>query len=113
MADAQPNRQHKTDYPYGIPLRPPPGWRGPVGVPPPPFALQKLSKPAIPTKSAPTRVAQTALRHKRPPSSHGRGLPLQAALMALMVMACMAVGWLSVAGSRARQTPPSPVLADS
>ena len=73
MAEARPRR---ADYPVGVPLRPPPGWKG---------------KGATVTPLA-----------SRQASSLGslRGMALKVGLVAAMVVVCMGVGWLAVGRSR-------------
>src|SRR5256885_17265223 len=74
MADSLRARVGHRDYPVGIPVKPPPGWR--PRVPPPPPSPRS---------------------RRRPPSSPFRaqlGLVLKALLVSLLVMVCMGVGWL-------------------
>jgi hypothetical protein len=62
-------RRH-ADYPVGIPVSPPPGWRGA-----PPLPRQRWS-----------------------PFQRDFGLMLQGGLVALLVMVCMGIGWLLFQG---------------
>src|SRR5581483_10495623 len=77
MADKPPSTRSGTrrDFPQGIPVTPPPGWRPRT---PPPL-------PPRPPRSA--FHAQAAL-------------VLKAVLVALLVMVCMGVGWLLTKGRR-------------
>ena len=102
MAEARPTR---ADYPVGIPLRPPPGWKGKGTTVPPPLA----SRPA---------ASQWSIQ----------GMALKVALVVAMVVVCMGVGWLAVGLSRspsaksarsrvapepiAKETPPDEPMAD-
>lgn len=66
------SKQARRDYPMGIPVSPPPGWR-PRAAPPP-----------LPRRSLAPRTAG--------------GLLLRIGLVGLMVLVCMGIGWLSVQG---------------
>src|SRR5688572_20462831 len=66
----------RREYPVGIPVQPPPGWRPPV----PPI---------------PPRPADSTFRAQV-------SLILRAMLLSLLVIVCMGIGWFLVQGRRPR-----------
>jgi Planctomycete cytochrome C len=86
-------RHKRDDYPVGIPLRPPPGWKGRgVTALPPPLPSPLLAPPVAPESA--------------------RLLAVKAGLVAAMVFVCASVGWLAVADSRGpRAKPPRSKVA--
>ena len=69
------SKPSRTDYPIGIPLRPPSGWKGRGASVPPPL---------------PKRARKSPLH----------SVALKASLVAVMVFVCTTVGWLAVGTPR-------------
>ena len=82
------SKPSRNDYPIGIPLRPPLGWKGRGTSVPPPL---------------PTRARKSPLH----------SVVLKAGLVALMVFVCTTVGWLAVGTPRRPKAKSPPVQVAS